>query len=118
MNQEEYLSGARALARLVDVALAHQGHSTVPIAELIIGLWNPEYARPDAYLLCCRLDRKHFDDVLTVMRWFRHASSVGDLDRHVPDGERKMLCLMKRFGLGPDEILDNLDRAGRYVGRP
>lgn len=36
MNQEEWLSGVQALRRLLDVALTHQVHHTVPIAELII----------------------------------------------------------------------------------
>lgn len=116
MSTEQQLHpGVIALRRLVSLCQRHCGGSTVPIAEFIVSLYNAEYAKPDAYLLCRRIDAEHFEDVLTVMRWFRVAASKGDVHTYLVDGERVMLQLMKRFRLGPDELLDALDEQGNYL---
>lgn len=107
--------GVQALRRLVDTCLLHQGGSTLPLAQLLVHLYNPEYARPDIALLCRRVDANHFVDALAVMAWFRSAERPGFLHTYLDDGERKIWTLMTRFGIGPQEVLDDLARDGRYA---
>lgn len=107
--------GVQALARLVDACLRHRGGSTRPLAQLIVHLYNPEYARPDIALLCRRVDTDQFVDALTVMAWFRGAERPGFLHTYLDDGERKIWTLMMRFGIGPQDVLDDLERDGRYT---
>lgn len=94
--------GPEAVARLVALCIRHQGGGTVPIADFLISLYNADYARPDAYLLCRRIDDNHFADVLTAMIWFRDAP--GRIDLHCifgKEGDRLMNCLMESFGRMP-----------------
>jgi hypothetical protein len=94
--------GPEAVARLVEMCIRHQGGGTIPIADFIISLYNAAYARPDAYLLCRRIDDGHFADVLTAMVWFRDAP--GRVDVHSifgKEGSRLMKLLMESFGRMP-----------------
>jgi hypothetical protein len=94
--------GAQAAWRLFE-ACRHCGGSTVPIASFLTSLYNAHYARPDAYLLCRRIDDNHFDDVMAVMRWFREARP-GGFDLHYifgSTGDAVMNDLMDRFGYWP-----------------
>lgn len=70
--------GPQALHHLLCACFAHHGGSTIPIAQLLMSLYNAEYVRLDATLLCRRLSDDHFEDVLTVLRWYR--SVAGRLD--------------------------------------
>lgn len=107
--------GVQALRRLVDTCLRHQGGSTLPLAQLIVHLYNSEYTSPDMALLCRRVDREHFFDVLTVLAWYRGADRPGFLHTYLDDGERKIWTLMTRFGIGPQKVIDDLERDGRYA---
>lgn len=108
-------AGEQALARLVEACLSHRGHSTSPIAQLIVHLYNSEYTQVDIGHLCRRVDCEHFIDVLTVLAWYRGAEHPGFLHTYLEDGQRKIHALMSRFGTGPREILDHLDGNGRYI---
>jgi len=95
--------GPEAVARLVEICIRHQGGGTVPIADFIISLYNADYARPDTYLLCRRIDDNHFADVLSVMTWFRDAPGRIDLHRIFgKEGSRLMRLLMDSFGRLPE----------------
>lgn len=69
--------GEQALARLVQACLSHSGHSTFPIAQLIVHLYNSEYTQVDIGRLCQRVDREHFVDVLAVLAWYRGGRPPG-----------------------------------------
>ena len=70
--------GPQALHRLFPACFSHHGGSTEPIAQFLISLYNAEYAHVDMVRLCRAISLEHFEDVLTVMRWYREA--VGKLD--------------------------------------
>ena len=94
--------GPQAVARLVEMCIRHHGGGTIPIADFLISLYNAEYARPDAYLLCRRIDDEHFADVLTAMVWFRDAPGRMDIHRIFGnEGDRLMNRLMECFGRLP-----------------
>ncbi len=107
--------GEQALMRLVEACLSHRGHSTFPIAQLIVHLYNSDYTQVDIGHLCRRVDREHFSDVLTVLAWYRGADRPGFVHTYLEDGERKIHALMARCGIGPREVLDHLDNNGRYI---
>jgi len=107
--------GEQALARLVEACQNHRGHSTSPIAQLIVHLYNSEYTQVDLGHLCRRVDREHFIDVLAVLAWYRGADRPGFIHEYLDDGERRIHALMSRFGIGPREVLDHLDENGRYI---
>ncbi|WP_168795274.1 DUF7673 family protein [Paraburkholderia aromaticivorans] len=91
--------GAQAAWRLFEVCRCASG-GTKPIAAFLTSMYNNCYAQPDAYLLCRRIDDEHFDDVLTVMTWFRE-QETGFFDIHEifgPTGATVMEDLMSRFG--------------------
>jgi len=92
--------GPQAVARLVERCIQHRGSSTEPIADFVISLYNADYAKPDAYLLCRRIDDKHFRDVITVMTWFR--SVPGGLDVHWVFGREGARLMQK--------LIDDFDR--------
>jgi len=115
MKVTERHKGEQALARLLEACLNHQGHSTLPLALLIVHLYNSEYASPDMALLCRRVDHAHFIDALTVLAWYRGAERPGFLHTYLEDGQRRIHALMARFGIGPREVLDHLDGNGRYI---
>ena len=93
-------AGAQAAARLFALCFRHQSGGTQPIAEFLISLYNANYVRPDMYLLCRRIDDDHFEDVLSVMAWFRDLQGRGDIhDIFGTHGEPLMKELMDRFGL-------------------
>lgn len=116
MNAKDSNVGVEALRRLVDTCLHHRGGSTLPLAQLIVHLYNSEYTQVDIGHLCRRADREHFIDVMTVLAWYRGADRAGFLHTYLEDGQRKIHALMARFGIGPQEILDHLDDNGRYIG--
>lgn len=60
-----------ALHRLVNWCLRHQGGSTFPIIDFLLGMYNGHIWRPDMQLLSGRIDDEHFDDVIKVMRLYR-----------------------------------------------
>ena len=94
--------GPQAVARLLELCIWHQGGGTVPIADFLISLYNADYARPDTYLLCRRIDDDHFTDVINVMMWFRDAPGRMDVHRIFgKDGDRLMKLLMDSFGRQP-----------------
>jgi len=94
--------GAQAAWRLFE-ACRHMGGSTYPIVDFLVSLYNAEYARPDAYLLCRRISDEHFDDVITVMLWFREARPSGFDLHHIfgSAGTAVMMELMERFSIWP-----------------
>jgi len=94
--------GAQAAWRLFE-ACRHQGGSTRPIAAFLVSLHNAEFACPDAYLLCRRIDDAHFDDVIAVMRWFRQGQPRGFDLYYIfgSAGPAPVLDLMERFGMLP-----------------
>jgi len=92
--------GAQAAARLFSLCFRHRGSSTYPIADFLVSLYNADYARPDMYLLCRRLDYEQFIDVMTVMGWFRCVN--GSVDIHqifAAKGDKIMASLMELFGI-------------------
>ena len=94
-------TGVQAAVRLFALCFRHQSGGTRPVAEFLISLYNANYARPDMYLLCRRIDDEHFADVLSVMGWFRDLQGRGDIhDIFGNYGEALMKELMNRFGLG------------------
>lgn len=86
--------------RLFTLCFRHQSGGTRPIAEFLLSLYNANYARPDMYLLCRRIDDDHFEDVLSVMGWFRNVQGRSDIHNIFGnDGELLITELMDRFGL-------------------
>lgn len=99
-------AGAQAAARLFAMCMRHQGGGTEPLAEFLISLYNSTYSRPNMYLLCRRVDDNHFEDVISVMTWFRDVAGLIDIHTIFGDdeGELVMRELMERFGLSPEVI--------------
>lgn len=100
-DASEHEAGVAALNRLILLCNLHQGGSTTPIAQFLVSLYNAEYAKVDAYLLCRRLDDEHFEDVISVMRMFRAAPGQPDLQRLAQDGEKRIHRIMDEFGYSP-----------------
>lgn len=99
----EHASGALAAHRLFSACFTHAGGSTQPIAEFLIGLYNGEHARPAPYQLCRRISTQDFEDIITVMKWFRTEASSTEIHTiYGQKGSQVMRELMKRFGLGAD----------------
>lgn len=91
--------GAQAAWRLLDVC-RYVEHETETIAHFLVSLHNARFARPDAYLLCRTIDDVCFEDVMTVMRWFRDMPGYRDLQDIFGDqGQAVMADLMARYGL-------------------
>lgn len=61
----------KALHRLVNLCLRHQGGGTFPIIDFLMGMYNGHVWCPDMQLLNRRIDDNHFEDVLQVMRLYR-----------------------------------------------
>ena len=98
-------AGAQAAARLFALCFRHQSGGTRPIAEFLVSLYNADYARPDMYLLCRRIDDNHFEAVVSVMGWFRDLHGGNDIHAIFGvDGEPLMTELMDRFGLGGSTV--------------
>jgi hypothetical protein len=64
-------SGAQAVQTLVEVCVLHQGGSTYPIIDFLLGLYNGKLWKPDMQLLCRGIDSEHFDLVLKAMKFIR-----------------------------------------------
>lgn len=99
--------GVQAAHRLFSQCWKHQGHSTEPIAQFLLSLHNLNIAKTsgfDGFDLCRRIDDVAFEDVLTVMHWFRGRHHSGSDDIHDlyeifgPVGELVMVSLRWRFG--------------------
>jgi hypothetical protein len=91
--------GPQALHRLLSACFEHHGGSTIPIAQFLMSLYNAEYVMLDTVLLCRRISDQHFEDVITIMRWYR--SVAGRLDAwwliYGPEGTHLPAALAHRF---------------------
>jgi len=61
---------AQATKRLLDRCNEHQGGSTYPINAFLLSLYNGRCWAPDMQLLCNRIDKEAFEDVVAVMRGY------------------------------------------------
>jgi len=68
----EYKDNAVALAvkRLLDKCNSHQGGGTGPINSFLLSLYNGGTWAPDMQLLCSRIDKADFEDVILVMQGY------------------------------------------------
>lgn len=91
--------GAQAARRLFEICARFAEFSTRPVAAFLLSLHNARIACPDMYLLSRYIDDGQFEDVMTVMRWFRDLPGRRDLiDIFEGDGERPIAALMEDFG--------------------
>lgn len=67
-------TGAMAVQALVENCLQHQGGSTFPIIDFLLGLYNGALWKPDMQLLCRRIDDDNFELVLKAMRFIRQTN--------------------------------------------
>ncbi|AOJ81820.1 hypothetical protein WS86_15185 [Burkholderia savannae] len=73
------VSGAKAAHRLF-VACAERSESSIfPVAEFLVSLYDSRFAQLDTYMLCRRVTGEYFEDVLTVMMWFRTTENGFDI---------------------------------------
>jgi len=64
------------------------------------GPYNPELASPDTYALCRRIDDHHFEDVLSVIRWFRDIRGCLDIQNVFGETGNVVLAdLIERFDI-------------------
>ncbi|MDR5812058.1 hypothetical protein QCE62_00460 [Caballeronia sp. LZ033] len=90
--------GAQAARRLFEICRRHVEFGTRPIAAFLLSLHNASIACPDMYLLSRWIDDDHFEDVMTVVRWFRDMPGRRDLiDIFEGDGKRLIAALMQDF---------------------
>lgn len=92
-------SGAQAAHRLFSACAARHDASVLPVAEFLVSLYDSRYARLDTYMLCRRISGEHFDDVLTVMKWFRDAENGFDIHHFVgiPQGVLLVQKVIAKF---------------------
>lgn len=67
--------GAEAIQTLAELCVHHQGGSTIPIIDFLLGLYNGELWKPDMQLLCRRIDDDHFQLVLDAMVFTRRTNT-------------------------------------------
>jgi hypothetical protein len=92
--------GALAAKRLFDVC-RYLERETEIVARFLLSLHDNRFANPDLYLLCRNIDDEYFNDVMAVMRWFRDAPDMCELQEIFgAEGEAVMENLTSRFGLG------------------
>jgi hypothetical protein len=94
-------SGAQAAHRLFLLCAERDGAKVLPIAEFLVSLYDYRHARLDAYMLCRRVSGEYFEDVISVMRWFRGTENGVDI-HHIVDpepGELLVRDLMTKFSL-------------------
>ncbi|CPH56869.1 Uncharacterised protein [Burkholderia pseudomallei] len=71
--------GAQAARRLFVVCAEKSDASILPVVEFLVSLYDSRYTRLDTYMLCRRISGQCFEDVLTVMRWFRSTENGFDI---------------------------------------
>jgi hypothetical protein len=94
-------TGAQAAHRLFSLCAERDGANVLPIAEFLVSLYDDRHARLDTYMLCRSLSGECFEDVISVMRWFRGIENGVDIHHIVglEPGELLVRDLMMKLRL-------------------
>jgi len=72
-------NGAQAAHRLFSLCAERDSANVLPIAEFLVSLYDDRHARLDTYMLCRGVSGEYFEDVISVMRWFRGTENGVDI---------------------------------------
>jgi len=91
--------GALATHRLFAACFKRDDQAAASLAEFLLSLYDARVGKLDTYMLCRSIDAEHFDDVITVLQWFRFAENGFDV-HHVfgkEQGARMMRNLIRKL---------------------